>query len=62
MNLIHTRTEAHLIKAGVSVPQADARIRKDFFAGFTVTDLAQGTGDKFKVAAGEVQAFDLFVV
>ena len=62
MHLIHTGTETHLVKTGVSIPQADARIRKDFLAGWAVANLAQGAGDEFKVAAGKVEALDLFVV
>jgi hypothetical protein len=60
VHLIHTRTETHLVKAGVSIPQADARIREDFLAGCAVANLAQGAGDEFKVAAGEVETLDFF--
>ena len=62
MHLIHTRTETPLIKAGVRIPQTNTGIRKNLLTGCAVINLAQGTGDEFKVTAGEVEARDLLFV
>ncbi len=58
MYLINTLAKARFIKAWVRTLQTDTGVGQDFFARFTVANLAQGTGEKFKVTAGEVEACD----
>ena len=58
MHLAHTLTKTLLIKAGVRIPQTDTGVRKNLLTGCAVINLAQGTGDEFKVTAGEVEACD----
>jgi len=62
MHFLHTLTKTLLIEAGMRTPQADTSIRKDWLTGLVVLNLAQGAGDEFKVAAGEVEARDLLFV